>query len=465
MRGLTFSLIAASAIAGLAALASAQPQQAGVSAAVRGQVALARASQSIVGKKVQSGDPIFLGDSISSGKASGMQVMLLDETVFTIGPNSEISIDEFVYDPVTSAGKITASVAKGAFRFITGKIARKRPEDMTVKLPTATIGIRGTIVAGYVRSEGDDDSVGDKLFEGLKEVSPNAAKARDFVVLLGPGDENNTNDEGGAFIFAPRPPQKAGNGLSAGSPAVPGGLNLDETQAIGNVFIQVSRTNSGVIGFRNGTAEGPFIVPPVANFFTQVFSAQPPGEPTGNPNDPNAQDANNTSPATAGFLSGNNIAETVQVARTTMAMLPLEAPACTVGCSSPGSFDFADLRQITTGQAFFSQSSLNLGPFFVSSLNIDLFFGSQQMQFNLTGISGGGVSSGQITCNSTCFIDYSNSAGAAIFTDADNPATNKSGCSSCSLSIGITSASSSGATANVTLQHDGNTGSTSLSSN
>lgn len=193
MRGLTLSLFAAAAMFGTATLVSAQPQQAGVSAAVRGQVALARASANIVGRQVQSGDPIFLGDAITSGKASGMQVMLMDETVFSIGPNSEISIDEFVYDPATDSGKVTASVAKGVFRFITGKIAQKRPEDMTVRLLTATIGIRGTIVAGAVRStEGSDASV-DQVFAGLKGTVPDAENAKDFVVLLGPGDENNTN--------------------------------------------------------------------------------------------------------------------------------------------------------------------------------------------------------------------------------------------------------------------------------
>ena len=39
---------------------------------------------------------------------SRLQVMLLDETVFTVGPESDMVLDEFVYDPSTNAGKITA---------------------------------------------------------------------------------------------------------------------------------------------------------------------------------------------------------------------------------------------------------------------------------------------------------------------------------------------------------------------
>jgi hypothetical protein len=121
-------------------------EQAGVAAAVRGQVMLARAS--IPARDVLGGEEIFMRDGLRSGLRSGMQILLLDETVFTIGPESELVVDEFVYDPATSAGKIGATVAKGVFRFVTGKIAKKQPSDMNVALPSGNIGVRGTIVAG-----------------------------------------------------------------------------------------------------------------------------------------------------------------------------------------------------------------------------------------------------------------------------------------------------------------------------
>lgn len=275
-------------------------QQAGVSAAVRGQVALSRASQNIVGKKVGSGEAIFLGDAITSGTNSGMQVMLLDETIFTIGPNSAMSIDEFVYDPSTSAGKVAASVTKGVFRFITGKIARKRPEDMTVRLPTATIGIRGTIVAGAVRSGAGDAAV-DKLFDGLRGKAPGAEKARDFVVLLGPGDENNTNDKGGEFVFTPGGVQQAAAGGNAGSLLA---------QAIGaggsgGDGVTVSRTGWGAASDATGRIFGPFTVPAVlTQGLTAPLSTQPASGPSGKPSDPNASNANNFDGQDANTVSG-----------------------------------------------------------------------------------------------------------------------------------------------------------------
>ena len=73
-----------------------------------------------------------------------MQVLLLDETVFTIGANSDMVLDTFVYEPSTSADIISARLQKGVFRWVTGKVARKDPASMKVILPVGTIGIRGT---------------------------------------------------------------------------------------------------------------------------------------------------------------------------------------------------------------------------------------------------------------------------------------------------------------------------------
>lgn len=146
---------------------------AGVSAAVRGDVALSRAQGAARG--VRSGEKIFLEDSLRSGSDSGMQVLLLDETVFTLGADSEIVIDEFVYDPATGRGKLDAEVVQGVFRFVSGKIAKEKPEDVRLRVPSGTIGIRGTIVAG--------------------EVAPDGSA---LVVLLGPGRNANTQDRPGA---------------------------------------------------------------------------------------------------------------------------------------------------------------------------------------------------------------------------------------------------------------------------
>jgi hypothetical protein len=103
--------------------------------------------------------------------------MLLDETVFTIGPNSSMVIDKFVYDPGTREGEVKAKILKGTFRFVTGKIAHKKPANMTVELPSGTIGIRGTMVIGH--SDGNSST----------------------AALMGPGANNNAGYAGGGFFM------------------------------------------------------------------------------------------------------------------------------------------------------------------------------------------------------------------------------------------------------------------------
>ena len=183
----------------LPALAS---EQAGVSAAVTGQVALSR-PQIVTARPVVSGEPILLQDTIRSGVRSGAQIMLLDQTVFTIGPESELVVDEFVYDPGTNAGKMSAKLAQGVFRFVSGTMAKKHPEDVTLALPSGTLGVRGTLVGGRV--------------DGATKSS--------LLVLLGEGRENDTGAPAGEIEVCNAGScvqvRSAGFGTRIGGPDVP----------------------------------------------------------------------------------------------------------------------------------------------------------------------------------------------------------------------------------------------------
>lgn len=146
----------------------------GVVAAAGGKVGLTTPGQA--GRIAQSAQPIFMGDEVKTDADGHLQILLLDETVFTIGPNSTIIIDKFVYDPKSHNGEIKASVTKGVFRYVSGKIAAKNPNSVKMKLPTATLGFRGTIVGGSVGGNG----------QGL-------------VGLMGPGSNNDAGAQNGSF--------------------------------------------------------------------------------------------------------------------------------------------------------------------------------------------------------------------------------------------------------------------------
>ena len=122
---------------------------------------------------------LFLGDDIKVGRQGRLQVMLLDETIFTLGANSVMRIDEFVYDPSNAKNSLSTSIKQGAFRFVSGQIAKRDANAMTVRLPSATIGVRGTSVAGDVDEDGSAQ-----------------------VILLGPAADNSLGLPAGAINIA-----------------------------------------------------------------------------------------------------------------------------------------------------------------------------------------------------------------------------------------------------------------------
>ncbi len=153
--------------------AFAAPLNIGVASAVRG--AVRATAPGAAGRVVETGKPVYSHDKVTTGPEGKLQILLLDETSFTVGANSEMELDEFVFDPATNAGKVSAKIAKGAFRFVTGKVARRDPARMQVETPVGTIGIRGTMTAGTV---GDGEAT---------------------FVLLGPGPENNADEKSGGI--------------------------------------------------------------------------------------------------------------------------------------------------------------------------------------------------------------------------------------------------------------------------
>ena len=95
------------------------------------------------------GQAIIFNERITTNASGLVQILLVDGTTFTIGPGSELTIDEFVYDPNSGDARVVATITKGAFRFIGGQSSR-RPGGATVRTPAGTIGIRGAMVEGQV---------------------------------------------------------------------------------------------------------------------------------------------------------------------------------------------------------------------------------------------------------------------------------------------------------------------------
>ena len=90
------------------------------------------------------GDHLHQGDILITSSGSSLGVIFRDDTMLSLGPKSEVRIDEFVFNPADDAMAFLAHVGKGTAQFITGQMSKIAPERMSVETPLATIGIRGT---------------------------------------------------------------------------------------------------------------------------------------------------------------------------------------------------------------------------------------------------------------------------------------------------------------------------------
>ncbi|MEY2884980.1 MAG: hypothetical protein RL490_2704, partial [Pseudomonadota bacterium] len=132
---------------------SALGQAVGTNAAIRNQVTM-KTARDAVARPALLRETVSLGDQIASGAASQLQVLLRDQSVFTVGANARMTIDKFVYDPARGASDVAASVARGAFRFMSGRsLGRAGGGSAAVRTPVASIGVRGTIIEGAVGEE------------------------------------------------------------------------------------------------------------------------------------------------------------------------------------------------------------------------------------------------------------------------------------------------------------------------
>jgi hypothetical protein len=112
---------------------------------------------------------IFMGDAIKTGSSGEAQIRFIDNTRMVVGPNARVTIDKFVFSGRT-AKSVSLNVAKGAFRFITGRSATRA---YSIRTPTIAGGVRGTGLDGFVESGGRTTIA---VYEGAAQVCDRAGQ-------------------------------------------------------------------------------------------------------------------------------------------------------------------------------------------------------------------------------------------------------------------------------------------------
>lgn len=108
---------------------------------VKGQVTVDRAGQSMPG---QVGTRLEAADVLKTGPDGSVGITMRDNSLLSAGPNSILSLARFEFDPTTSQGRFDADLQRGTLAVISGRIAKQSPQSMSVRTPSALLGVRGT---------------------------------------------------------------------------------------------------------------------------------------------------------------------------------------------------------------------------------------------------------------------------------------------------------------------------------
>ena len=96
-------------------------------------------------RRLVLGGEVVLNERIATGSAGQTQILFVDGSSMTIGPNAFMLIDRFRFDPQSGGGSLVTSLARGLFRFVGGQLS-KQDNAVTMRTPSATIAIRGGVI-------------------------------------------------------------------------------------------------------------------------------------------------------------------------------------------------------------------------------------------------------------------------------------------------------------------------------
>src|SRR5882724_5404604 len=116
----------------VAAVAEAQTPVGRASRLTGDQIGSAQAPGGPV-RKLAEGDPVFAGERIRTGAGTVLQIDFNDKSRFTLGPNTDFEVERY-FQAAGGTGEeaFHARVIKGAFRFVSGLIARKKRENVHI---------------------------------------------------------------------------------------------------------------------------------------------------------------------------------------------------------------------------------------------------------------------------------------------------------------------------------------------
>src|ERR1700743_2571981 len=109
-------------------------------------------------RRLVIGQDVVHNERITTDTGGQTQILFVDGSSVSVGPNADLVIDEFIYDPATGTGKMTLTAVQGAMRFVGGRLS-KQDNAVTLHIGTSTIGVRGGVFVADVQPGGKAEIV------------------------------------------------------------------------------------------------------------------------------------------------------------------------------------------------------------------------------------------------------------------------------------------------------------------
>lgn len=108
---------------------------------LEGTATIVRDGAALVGA---AGTALYRGDLVRTGKPGAVGIVLTDDTSISLGSGSELSLNDYAFEPKESKFALAIRMVKGTFSYISGQIVKLAPGSAQLQTPDATIAVRGT---------------------------------------------------------------------------------------------------------------------------------------------------------------------------------------------------------------------------------------------------------------------------------------------------------------------------------
>jgi len=113
-------------------------------ARIKTSVGIAAVERGATRLPAKAGLQLNPGDRLVTGKDGRISLSFIDNTRFSVGPNSRVAVSEFIYDRTRQQGSFVTQVDRGSLGIVSGHIAKSGRDAMKVRTPNSLLGVRGT---------------------------------------------------------------------------------------------------------------------------------------------------------------------------------------------------------------------------------------------------------------------------------------------------------------------------------